>query len=76
MKRTGTLFLLALLVLSLVLAGCGGKKAKKGNRDVVVAAISEPDSVDVHRTSSMGDSNSALYEPLMKFDEDGNIVGN
>lgn len=76
MKRNLFYLVLTMLVLSLILSGCGGKKAKKGNRDIIVAAISEPDSVDVHRTSSMGDVNSSLYEPLMKFDDDGNIVGN
>lgn len=75
MKRKLTILLLAMLVLSLILSGCG-KNTKKGDREIIVAAISEPDSVDVHRTSSMGDANSALYEPLMKYDDDGNIVGN
>ncbi|MFC5604716.1 ABC transporter substrate-binding protein [Sporosarcina koreensis] len=76
MKKTFTLLFLTMIVFALILSGCGGKKAKKGNREIIVAAISEPDSVDVHRTSSMGDANSALYDPLMKYDDDGNIVGN
>ena len=66
--------LVALLIL-LVFAGCSTQGASTGSSgEVVIGVVSEPDSVDVHKTSSMGDANVPLYQTLLNFDNDGNLV--
>ncbi|GGA20880.1 ABC transporter substrate-binding protein [Psychrobacillus lasiicapitis] len=64
----------------LIVSGCNRSKetdANKGkDREVVVGLVSEPDSVDIHRTSSTGEANIPLYDTLLKLDNDGNIVPN
>ncbi|QEY20723.1 ABC transporter substrate-binding protein [Psychrobacillus sp. AK 1817] len=76
-KRLGVISLF--IVLALVLSGCNWWKqsdSKGGSGEVVVGLVSEPDSVDIHRTSSTGEANTPLYDTLLKLDDEGNIVPN
>lgn len=41
---------------------------------ITVTSVREPDTVDVQRTTWVDDANAHLYEPLVRFDEDGTIV--
>jgi len=82
MKRRSFVFFTMLLILALVLSGCNwwnksDSNSKEGsNREVIVGLVSEPDSVDIHRTSSTGEANIPLYDTLLKLDNDGNIIPN
>ncbi|ALC86476.1 hypothetical protein AM499_12045 [Bacillus sp. FJAT-22090] len=82
MKRRSIVIFTMLLIVTIVLSGCNWWKksesnSKEGsNREVVVGLVSEPDSVDIHRTSSTGEANIPLYDTLLKLDNDGNIVPN
>ena len=80
MKKKSYLFLLMCIISTLIIAGCNGEKDSKtkGNvdREIVIGMVSEPDSVDIHRTSSSGDSNNAMYDTLLTLDNDGNIKPN
>ncbi|WP_152966762.1 ABC transporter substrate-binding protein [Sporosarcina globispora] len=78
------------LVMMLALAACSnaGQTAKEGTKDsgsegdaagkaggtITVTSVREPDTVDVQRTTWVDDANTHIYEPLVKFDEDGNII--
>ncbi|MFA1643523.1 ABC transporter substrate-binding protein [Chryseomicrobium imtechense] len=74
-----------LLVLLLVISACspsessetetsdGQAEASEGGT-IVVTSVREPDTVDVQRTTWVDDANNHLYEPLLRFDFDGNIV--
>lgn len=76
-KRLG--FVGMFIVLALLLSGCNWWKQSDSKGDageVVVGLVSEPDSVDIHRTSSTGEANTALYDTLLKLDNEGNIVPN
>ncbi|MFJ5768830.1 ABC transporter substrate-binding protein [Psychrobacillus sp. NPDC093180] len=80
MYRKRFIVFMMLIILVLIVSGCTRSKdsgAKKDNdREVVVGLVSEPDSVDIHRTSSTGEANIPLYDTLLKLDNDGNIVPN
>ncbi len=41
---------------------------------ITVTSVREPDTVDVQRTTWVDDANTHLYEPLVRFDEDGTII--
>lgn len=41
---------------------------------IVVTSVREPDTVDVQRTTWVDDANSPLYETLVRFDLEGNII--
>lgn len=41
---------------------------------ITVTSVREPDTVDVQRTTWVDDANNHLYEPLVRFDFEGNIV--
>lgn len=77
MKRKSFVLFLLCAILSLLAAACDGannaNSTAEGKREIVIAAVTEPDSVDVHRTSSMSDANTPLYDPLLILDKDGNI---
>lgn len=67
------------LVLILALFGCNGSNESESvsnSKEIIVGLVSEPDSVDIHRTSSTGEANTALYDTLLKLDADGNIIPN
>lgn len=67
------------IVLVLVLSGCTEgeqSNSEEGSREVVVGLVTEPDSIDIHRTSSTGEANTPLYDTLLKLDFEGNIVPN
>lgn len=82
MKR----FLLSLsfVLLAVVLIACGGKSneggssggasGEKGDKELVIGLVAEPDSIDVHRTSSIGDPIIAAYKTFFTMDDDGNIT--
>ncbi|WP_400163596.1 ABC transporter substrate-binding protein [Brevibacillus sp. TJ4] len=88
MKKPFKQLLVSSLVCALALAACspagqqsnttpnpsettGGAKG-----EIVVAVVSEPDSLDVHKTSSIGETTEHLYATLFKRDLDGKIVPN
>ena len=48
--------------------------AGKSGGTITVTSVREPDTVDVQRTTWVDDANAHLYEPLVRFDEDGTIV--
>lgn len=74
-KQLGLFGLFLLLILALF--GCTDSNESEGDaREIVVGLVSEPDSVDIHRTSSTGEANIALYDTLLKLDDDGNIIPN
>lgn len=50
------------------------EEAAQSGGTIVVTSVREPDTVDVQRTTWVDDSNNHLYEPLVRFDFDGNIV--
>lgn len=67
------------LVLVLALVGCNGSddtNSESGSREIVIGLVTEPDSVDIHRTSSTAESNTSLYDTLLKLDDEGNIIPN
>ncbi|WP_164985128.1 ABC transporter substrate-binding protein [Ammoniphilus sp. CFH 90114] len=83
MRKITNISIVLTLLFSVVLSGCGStdqtstdSKDSPSNREIVVAMVTEPDSVDVHKTSSIEDATEPLYETLFKRDKDGNIVPN
>lgn len=80
MKKRLFGFLFICLSAILVFSGCsggGGSSTKEGNaKEIIIGMVSEPDSVDIHRTSSSGDSNNAMYDTLLTMDNDGEIKPN
>ena len=76
--RRFILMFLFIIMISMILSGCGNTGSsttdQKEEREVVVATVSEPDSIDIHRTSSIGDPAAAVYESFFKMDDDGNII--
>ncbi|MBP3039945.1 ABC transporter substrate-binding protein [Bacillaceae bacterium Marseille-Q3522] len=74
--------LLLFICFLFVFAGCSQKPASNsGNGSetqtggtITVTSVREPDTLDVQRTTWVDDANSHLYEPLVKFDFEGNIV--
>ena len=75
MKRSFALILAAILVFSL-LAGCGSKTDTEKST-LKFQLGSEPSSLDVHQCAEMSAHTIAqsLHAGLMKFDADGNVVG-
>lgn len=76
-KQLGMFSLFLVFVLTLV--GCNGAddtNSESGSKEIVIGLVTEPDSVDIHRTSSTGEANTALYDTLLKLDDDGNIIPN
>lgn len=64
-----------MLLLLFMIVGCSSQSSSSGsNGEIVIGIVSEPDSVDVHKTSSMGDANVPLYQTLLQFDYDGNLI--
>ncbi|MFC0230194.1 ABC transporter substrate-binding protein [Bhargavaea ullalensis] len=49
-------------------------KNGKGNREIVVATVTEPDSVDVHKTSSISDPTAAAYLSFLNMDDQGSTI--
>ncbi len=80
MKKKSYVFLLMCIISTLIIAGCSGEKDSKSkgksDREIVVGMVSEPDSVDIHRTSSAGDSNISMYDTLLTLDNEGDIKPN
>lgn len=60
------------LLFVLILTACSNKK--DNNSEIVVAVISEPDTLDIHKTSSIGDETAAIYESFLKMDDSGDII--
>lgn len=66
---------MVLIFVVFIVAGCSNQSSTSGSdREIVIGVVSEPDSVDVHKTSSMGDANVPLYQTLLQFDYDGNLI--
>lgn len=82
MKRKPYVFFIILLIFTIVVSACDGAKGSDsksnvgGDREIVIGLVTEPDSVDIHRTSSTGEANIPLYDTLLKLDNDGNIIPN
>ncbi|WP_078379993.1 ABC transporter substrate-binding protein [Sutcliffiella halmapala] len=55
-------------------AGDSDSNTGKSGGSITVTSVREPDTVDVQRTTWVDDANAHLYEPLVRFDEDGTIV--
>lgn len=68
--------MILLILFFLIVSGCSksGSGGKSSGRDIIIGVVSEPDSVDIHKTSSVGDPNGSLYDPLLNFDFDGNLI--
>lgn len=63
----------------LLLSACNPGNADEGgnaegSREIVVASVTEPDSVDVHKTSSIGDPTAAAYLSYFNMDDEGNTI--
>lgn len=63
----------------LLLSACNPGNADEGkntesSREIVVASVTEPDSVDVHKTSSIGDPTAAAYLSFFNMDDEGNTI--
>ncbi|WP_243354780.1 ABC transporter substrate-binding protein [Bacillus litorisediminis] len=52
----------------------GGSGQQSDGGTIVVTSVREPDTIDVQRTTWVDDANAHLYEPLVRFDFEGNIV--
>lgn len=78
MGRKLSFLMVLLTAVIFVVAGCskGGSGGKAGNKEIVIGVVTEPDSIDIHATSSVGDANGAPYDPFMKYDFDGNLIPN
>ena len=73
-KRYFSLILAGLLAVSL-LAGCGGQE-KKDKNTLTVAIAADPPTLDPHAASidSAVNNLNPVYETLVKYDDDGEIV--
>ncbi|WP_368654340.1 ABC transporter substrate-binding protein [Ornithinibacillus sp. 4-3] len=78
MRRKGKVLLFMLVAVMLVIAGCskGGSGSGGDARNIVIGVVTEPDTIDIHGTSSVGDANGAPYDSLMEYDFDGNLIPN
>lgn len=80
MKKKSYVLFLMFIIFLLIVAGCSGENNSesdsKSDREIVLGMVSEPDSIDIHRTSSISDSNSSIYDTLLKLDENGDIKPN
>lgn len=69
-------------ILVLVLVGCGnqesGTNSKRTNQDgekeLIIASVREPDTLDVQSTTWVDDTNGHLFDKLFNFDFEGNLI--
>ncbi|MDH4616914.1 ABC transporter substrate-binding protein [Brevibacillus sp. AY1] len=81
MKKRTKSWLIPTVIASLLFTGCApasqenpepSQELAKG--EIVVAAVTEPDSLDIHKTSSIGEPTEHLYATLFERDLNGEIV--
>ncbi|MED4572099.1 ABC transporter substrate-binding protein [Brevibacillus agri] len=76
---------LGVLLATAMIAGCSAQTAtqttqpdgdgtSKSNNTLVISSLIEPDTLDLHKTSWLGNENGLLYEPLLTRDTTGKIV--
>ncbi|GEB32986.1 MULTISPECIES: ABC transporter substrate-binding protein [Brevibacillus] len=76
---------LSVLLATAVIAGCSSQTANqttqpktdeagKTSNTLVVSSLIDPDTLDLHKTTWLGNENGLLYEPLLSRDTSGKII--
>ncbi|MED3912784.1 ABC transporter substrate-binding protein [Peribacillus simplex] len=81
-KKAWRILLIAILSTMVILAGCtpksneqsSGNGEGKSRNTLVISSVREPDTIDVHKTTWVDDSNAHIYDTLLRRDLDGNII--
>jgi peptide/nickel transport system substrate-binding protein len=88
-KKAWKILLISLISVMVILTGCNPKTnekssgtetkgseagAGKSGNTLVISSVREPDTIDVHKTTWVDDSNGQIYDTLLKRDLDGNLI--
>lgn len=82
-KKVLNMLSITLISFAVILTGCNPASEKTAGSDttgsaprdtLVISSVREPDSIDVHKTTWVDDTNAHIYDTLLKRDLDGNLV--